>query len=69
MMIVIPAFLSIFFLTAIIIKTIKDAIIVYRTVGTASSAEIACGKNTCPMPMESVASTIQLPTISPIAIL
>ena len=36
----IPAFLSIFFLIAIVRKTMKLAIKVYKTVGTASDAVI-----------------------------
>ena len=64
----IPAFLSTFLLVAIRLKTIKLEIKVYITVGTASAAVTVCGKNTCPIPIDRVESTIHEPTISPIAI-
>ena len=64
----IPAFLSTFRRTAMVIKTMKLAISVYKTVGTARAAVTACGKRTCPIPIERVESTIQEPMMSPIAI-
>ena len=64
----IPAFLSIFRREATNAKTIKLASKVYKTVGIASEASTACGNRTCPIPIESVESTMHEPTISPIAI-
>ena len=52
------ALLSIFFLIASVRITSKDA----------SSPETACGKKTWPIPIERLASTTQLPIMSPITI-
>lgn len=62
-----PALLSIFFLAAITVMTMKLAIRVYRTVGTAKEAVTLCGNKTWPIPIDKVESTIQLPTMSPTA--
>ena len=51
-----------------VIKTMKLAISVYKTVGTARDAVTACGKTTSPIPIERVESTIHEPIMSPIAI-
>ena len=64
----IPAFLSTFSLDAIIITTIRLATTVNKTVGTARLAVTACGQITCPIPIDRVESTMQDPTISPMAI-
>ena len=64
----IPAFLSTFCLTAIVINTIRLATNVNKTVGTARLADTACGQKTCPIPIDRVESTMQDPIISPMAI-
>lgn len=64
---IIPAFLSTLLLAAIRIKTTKLAKRVYKTVGTIRLAVTAWGNKTCPIPIESVESTMHDPIISPIA--
>ena len=63
----IPTFLSSLFLKTNVVITIIDARIAYKPVINAKLPEIKFGKSKLPMLIETVASTIQLPIISPIA--
>ena len=62
-----PVFLSTFPLKARSSITTPEAPIVINVVMLASPAEIVCGNRNNPVPIATVASTIQLPIISPMA--
>jgi len=65
-----PAFLSTFSLSASVIITTVEASIVYKASKIERSGELTnttVGKNNCPIEIETVASTMQLPIMSPIA--
>ena len=62
-----PAFLSSFFLSASVNMTTMEPNIAYRPVIMAVSPDTICGKKSCPIPIETEASTIQIPMASPIA--
>ena len=63
----IPAFLSSLFLNVSVVITIIEAKIAYKPVIVANPPDMKVGKSKFPMLIEIVASTIQLPMISPMA--
>ena len=63
----IPVFLSTFLLKVRSNITMPEAPIVVNVVRPANPAEIVCGKRNNPAPIDTVASTMQLPIMSPIA--